>query len=178
MDKTRAKVKDFLRQNRMDEADISMQQVCDLFTDEMNRGLAGHKSSLAMLATYIETERQVPCNEPVIVMDAGGTNFRVATVWFRDDGKPVIEDFKLYKMPGIDAEVGRREFFRTMAQYVDHVVHRSAKVGFCFSYPLEMSPSKDGKVLYFSKEIKAAEVVGQMLGENLNRAIAAVHPGK
>ena len=32
----------------------------------------------------------------------------------------------------------------------------SKHIGFCFSYPVEMFPDKDGRVLYFSKEIKAA----------------------
>jgi len=35
-----------------------------------------------------------------------------------------------------------------------------------------MSASKDGRVLYFSKEIQAPEVQGQMIGENLNLAIS------
>ena len=47
------KVRDFLKQNEMDPADISMDQVCQVFLEEMDRGLAGQQSSLAMLPTYI-----------------------------------------------------------------------------------------------------------------------------
>jgi len=170
--KSSSKVKNFLKKNGMDSADINIEQVCRVFLGEMQKGLAGAKSSLAMLPTYIETEAEIPPNKPVIVMDAGGTNFRVATVVFADDGKPNIEDFKLFKMPGLTGKIGKAEFFNTMAGYMEHVVKKSDRVGFCFSYPIEMSASKDGRVLYFSKEIQAPEVQGQMIGENLNLAIS------
>jgi len=172
MQQIRKKVKDFLKKNGMDSADINIDQVCRVFLKEMQKGLAGAKSSLAMLPTYIETGAEIPPNKPVIVMDAGGTNFRVATVVFADDGKPSIEDFKLFKMPGLAGAVSKEKFFNTMAGYMEHVVKKSDRVGFCFSYPIEMSASKDGRVLYFSKEIQAPEVEGQMIGENLNLAIS------
>ena len=74
-------------------------------------------------------------------------------------------------MPGITAEVGKDEFFGTMAGYVRDVAAKSPNVGFCFSYPIEMFPSKDGRALYFSKEIKAPEAAGQMIGESLSQAL-------
>lgn len=176
--KSSSKVKDFLKKNGMDSADINIDQVCRVFLGEMAKGLAGVKSSLAMLPTYIETEAEIPPNKPVIVMDAGGTNFRVATVVFGDDGKPSIEDFKLFKMPGLTGKIGKEKFFNTMAGYMEHVVKKSDRVGFCFSYPIEMSASKDGRVLYFSKEIQAPEVEGQMVGKNLNLAISRAGLGQ
>lgn len=176
--KSSSKVKNFLKKNGMDPADINIDQVCRVFLGEMQKGIAGAKSSLAMLPTYIETEAEIPLNKPVIVMDAGGTNFRVATVVFTDDGKPNIEDFKLFKMPGLTGKISKAEFFNTMAGYMEHVVKKSDRVGFCFSYPIEMSASKDGRVLYFSKEIQAPEVEGQMIGESLNLAISQAGLGQ
>lgn len=174
MEHVKDKVKAFLKKNGMDHEDLNMDQISRTFLDDMNKGLAGKKSSLAMLATYIETERRIPRNKPVVVMDAGGTNFRVATVCFGDDGKAVISDFNKFQMPGIGKEVGKDEFFNTMAGYVKAIINKSDNVGFCFSYPIEMFPNKDGRVLYFSKEIQAPQVAGKMIGENLSVAIAAV----
>jgi hexokinase len=77
-------------------------------------------------------------------------------------------------MPGLKKQVGKEEFFKIMAGYIKHVADKSPNVGFCFSYPIEMFPSKDGRVLYFSKEIKAPEVEGEIIGENLNLAISSV----
>ena len=42
-------------------------------------------------------------------------------------------------------------------------------IGFCFSYAAEMTPDKDGKLLYFTKEIKARGVVGELIGANLRK---------
>jgi hexokinase len=172
VEKIRNRVKAFLSQQGMYHGDINIRDTCEVFLNEMDKGLTGKKSSLAMLPTYIETQRELPRNKPVIVMDAGGTNFRVATVTFRESGEPEITDFKVYPMPGITAEVGKDEFFGTMAGYVKDIADRSPSVGFCFSYPIEMFPSKDGRALYFSKEIKAPEAAGQMIGENLGRALS------
>ena len=171
MEKIRERVEEFLSGQGMFHGDISIEDTCGVFLSEMDKGLAGERSSLAMLPTYIETERELPCDKPVIVMDAGGTNFRVATVTFRREGKPEIADFKVYPMPGITAEVSKDEFFGTMAGYVRDIADNSDSVGFCFSYPIEMFPSKDGRALYFSKEIKAPEAAGQMIGENMGRAL-------
>ena len=178
MEEVRSRVKTFLANRGMYHEDISIQDTCDLFLDEMDKGLAGRDSSLAMLPTYIETERELPRNTPVIVMDAGGTNFRVATVTFKDRGEPDIADFRVFPMPGIKKEVSRPDFFGTMAGYVADIVDKSDSVGFCFSYPIEMFPSKDGRVLHFSKEIKAPEVVGQMIGAGLNEAIVESTPSE
>ena len=173
MEKIKDKVKAFLAANKMNPADIDIEETCGIFLKEMEMGLAGKNSSLAMLPTYIETEQKIPLNKPVIVMDAGGTNFRTALVSFNKDGKPKIESLRLFPMPGIKEQVSKQHFFKTMAGYLDEVIDKSANIGFCFSYPIEIFPNKDGRVLYFSKEIKADEVAGQVIGENLNIAITA-----
>jgi hexokinase len=167
----RGRVKEFLSSQGMYHGDISIQDICDAFLDEMEKGLTGKKSSLAMLPTYIGTERELPRDMPVIVLDAGGTNFRVATVSFGQVGAPEISEFKVFPMPGITAQVGKDEFFGTMAGHVTSIADKSSNVGFCFSYPVEMFPSKDGRALLFSKEIKAPEAVGQMIGENMNKSL-------
>ena len=101
MEEARTRVKTFLEEQGMYHKDLSIEETCQTFLAEMDKGLTSGDSSLAMLPTYIETERQLPRNQPVIVMDAGGTNFRVATVCFKDQGEPEITDFRVFPMPGI-----------------------------------------------------------------------------
>ncbi|MHC4743570.1 MAG: hexokinase family protein, partial [Planctomycetota bacterium] len=173
MENIKSKVKAFLNANNMDPSEIDMEQTCGVFIEEMELGLAGKESSLAMLTTYIGTEKEIPVNEPVIVMDAGGTNFRTALVSFDEQGAAKIEKLRLFPMPGIKKQVSKKQFFDTMAGYLDEVINESKNIGFCFSYPIEILPNKDGKVGHFSKEIKAEEVLGEMIGENLNIAITA-----
>lgn len=170
----RNRVIGFLKNHGMDHEDIDIEKNCNAFLEEMQRGLAGEESSLQMIPTYMETDREVPVNEPVIVVDAGGTNFRVATAYFDQNRKPVLENFRSYQMPGLKQEVSKETFFNTMAGYIEKVVDASGNIGLCFSYPTDIFPNKDGKLIRFSKEIKAKEVEGQMIGENLASAIRAM----
>ena len=157
--------------------DIDMDACCDTFIQEMQAGLAGKDSSLAMIPTYIEVGRDIPVDKPVIVLDAGGTNFRVATVYFGDPRQPkagaVIENFVQKAMPGLEKEVSKEEFFETIVEYMAGVVDVSSSIGFCFSYPTEILPSKDGRLIRFCKEVKAKQVEGELIGQNLVAAIEA-----
>lgn len=166
----REKVYDFLRENKMDPMAIDFDIELDKFLKDMTQGLKGEDSSLDMLPTYIGLEDDIKSNERVIVIDAGGTNFRVATVYFNDDKQAVVEDFNNYPMPGIGQEIGRDEFFDTIVKYISPVIDKSDKIGFCFSYPTEILPSGDGKLIRFSKEIRVKDMVGEAIGEGLLRA--------
>jgi hexokinase len=164
----------------MDFSDLDFPEINAGFLDEMKRGLAGEASGLQMLPTFIETEMEVPTDEPVLVLDAGGTNFRVATVCFGREGKVSIDNFNKYPMPGVDSEVGKDVFFETMARYVKDTIVEGQRIGFCFSYPVQMFPDKDGRLIQFSKQIKARGVAGELIGENLKLAlerIGAKRPG-
>ncbi|MHB9071431.1 MAG: hexokinase family protein [Sedimentisphaerales bacterium] len=176
MNRIKASVLEFLDKYQMDYLNVDIEANIKAFLDEMQKGLDGQKSSLEMIPTYIEVGSDVPSNKPVIVIDAGGTNFRVASVRF-DEQKPVVENLKKYQMPGTMQEVGKDEFFRMMAEYVREIAGVSENIGFCFSYPSEILPNKDGRLIRFTKEVKAKDVVGQLIGENLNRAIAEMKTG-
>ena len=138
---------------------------------EMTRGLDGKPSSLAMIPTYIEVDAELPANKPVAVLDAGGTNLRAALVSFTKEGKPLIENFSKHPMPGTQGSVvGREEFFDAMAALVEPLVGRGGKIGFCFSYPTEIFPNRDGRLIHWSKEIQAPEVEGRLIGSDLREA--------
>ncbi len=177
MEEVRARVKDFLRAQGMYHEDIDIGATCKVFLEEMEKGLAGSGSSLEMIPTYIEAGKEIPLKKKVIAVDAGGTNFRVATVYFDEHRQAVIENSKVYPMPGVKEQVSKEEFFATMAGYIKDVIETSEKIGLCFSYASEMLPNKDGRPICFSKEIKAPEVVGELIGENLKSAIGALGYG-
>ena len=170
------KAKEFLRAHKMTADDINIKEVVNAFLSEMEKGLAGQSSSLLMLPTYIEADGEVRANEPVVAIDAGGTNFRAAKVYFDDDLKLVTENIQKGKMPGVDEELSKEAFFNTLAFFLKDYITVSDKIGFCFSYAAEIFPNKDGKLLEWSKEIKAPGVVGQMVGKELLKAMQT--PGK
>ncbi len=172
-------VESFLRRNRLDPGRIDPGRSVAAFLDEMTRGLEARPSSLPMIPTYIETARGVPRGEKVIALDAGGTNLRVALVGFDDAGAPVVEGLSRHRMPGVDEAIGREEFFRALASFVLPFAGRAQRIGFCFSYPAEILPQKDGRLIHFTKEIKAQGVDGELIGSRLAEALAAAGaPGR
>jgi len=70
----------FLSRYRMNPAEIDFVALYEDIIAEMEKGLAGEHSSLEMIPTYIEPGRVMRSRGPVIVIDAGGTNFRSALV--------------------------------------------------------------------------------------------------
>lgn len=164
--KSKKKIENFLEKYGMQAAGVDLEENCRIFIDEMDNGLEG-SGSLLMLPTYIGMDRELPVMEPVIAVDAGGTNFRVAVIHFDENKRPVTEDFKLYPMPGTNGEISKQEFFETIADYIQPVLHRSDKVSFCFSYPAEILSDRDGRLIKFSKEVKVRDVEGELLGRNL-----------
>jgi hexokinase len=144
--------------------------VADLLA-EMEAGLAGRTSSLAMIPTWLAPVDCIPAGDPVLAIDAGGTNFRAALVSFGPDG-PAVEGFRSAAMPGIAAEVGRDAFFDALAAPVADLAARTGRIGFCFSYPMEILPDHEGRLVYFTKEIRAPEVEGTLVGAGLAEALA------
>lgn len=162
-------VRAFLREKQILAEDIDLHKGVDEFQAEMQRGLRGEESSLLMIPTFISVTERIPVGEPVIVLDAGGTNFRVALLTFNESMDPIIEDFKVYPMPGSKGEISKDEFFNTMVDYIEPVIDKSKKIGFCFSYAVEIQPNRDGRVLNFSKEVRVPEVIGELIGANLKK---------
>jgi hexokinase len=157
----------FLEEHKVTPGNINFQQIVDLFTTDMLNGLQGKNSSLRMIPTYIEADNQFLTGTPVVAIDAGGTNFRAALVRFNKLGKLEISNLVNEKMPGLTGEISKSEFFNTIAGYIKSNAELSDRIGFCFSYPTEILPDKDGKLLQFCKEVQAPEVVGELIGKNL-----------
>ncbi len=161
------KTKEFLDRHLINSDCVDMQNLCALIMNEMKLGLEGKKSSMPMINSYCSPDFDAKPGKKVAVIDAGGTNFRTCLVSFDENGQPVIEDFKKSRMPGIDREVNAKEFFCTIADEVERLIEKTDRIGFCFSYAAKILPDHDGVPLFFSKEIKADEVVGKELGKEL-----------
>jgi len=161
----------FLAEKGLLPESVSFEEGVAGFLTEMERGLQGESSSLAMIPAWVAAEGEVPKGKPVIVLDAGGTNFRSATFHFNSDGEPVMEHFSKSAMPGTGGPVGRESFFEQIAEKMESSVADADTIGFCFSYPTEILPNRDGRLIRFTKEVEAPEVEGALIGESLNRAL-------
>lgn len=166
--------KDFLIKYGMHYSTLDLKKECRTFIEEMNKGLQDDTSSLAMIPTYLSVSDNVTTQMPAMVIDAGGTNFRVGSVTFNEALEPTISDFSKTQMPGIKEELSKEVFFNTLVDYTKEVAVKSEHIGFCFSYPASIGPDKDATLLRWSKEVKAPEVVGEKIGKNLVEGLQAV----
>jgi hexokinase len=157
----------FLKDQKLRSSDIDIENLVTIFTLEMKRGLEGQESSLRMIPTYIEAENDFLTEVPVLAIDAGGTNFRAAVIRFSSTGSIKYDRIVNYRMPGLEKEISAKEFFGTLADYIRPLADRTERIGFCFSYPTEILPDRDGRLIQFCKEVQAPEVVGQLIGKNL-----------
>lgn len=142
---------------------------------EMERGLRGDPSMLPMLPSYLSPVSSVPPGKTVIALDAGGTNLRAALVRFDKAGKAVAEGTQKAHMPGTKGRLSAEQFFDEIAAVTAPLLEQKGDVegiGFCFSYPMEMTEEADGVLLGFSKEVDAPEVIGKAIGAGLREALA------
>jgi Hexokinase len=166
-----SRLKQFLLKHRLKSTQYDSKEIIEAFLKEMEKGLAGNDGSLAMIPSYIPVPQKAPKNEKIIVLDAGGTNFRTALIEFDQDSKPDITYFTNNQMPGSRKELNKREFFDQIADNVRPILKESNRLGFCFSYPTLVDQHRDGKLLYWTKEIKAPEVIGEKIIANLSRTL-------
>lgn len=155
---------------------------------DMRQGLKGNTANMekpatdgvykgageAMIRTYLcppTNIKAVTAGRSAIVIDAGGTNFRSCLVTFDGKGTPSINDLQKTKMPGVEKELSKEEFFAAIADNIEHLKDKADTIGFCFSYPAKITRDGDGVLIGFTKEVKAPEVVGCRIGESLLQAL-------
>ena len=134
--------------------------------EEMERGLAGEVCSLPMIPTYLSDDGAIPRNRPVVVIDAGGTNFRKALITFDDSGYRV-EGLSKWKMPGTERPATWEEFISFTANNIISLMDKADKVGFCFSFSADITPEIDGRVQRIDKEVVITGCEGQLVAASL-----------
>lgn len=133
---------------------------------EMERGLKGDNSSLQMIPTYISAAARPIDGEPVIVVDAGGTNLRVGLCTFAA-GRPVLTKVNKYPIPGSYGEITADVFFDIIAEKILPLSEKSHRIGMCFSYPADIFPNRDGAIIQFNKELRVRGAKGSVLGREI-----------
>lgn len=158
----------FLKKHNFD-CGVSVDFLAERILYDMNLGLFGGKEKAGqdMFKTWILPPDEKPKNQNVIVIDAGGTNFRSCLVSFDGDGNFSISDFKKTKMPGVEKELSKDEFFNQIADNIEYLRDKADRIGFCFSYAMNITKDGDGIPNAFSKEVKAPEVLGCPVGKTL-----------
>ena len=92
--------KDFLRRHDMLYEQQTFEELTDAYIAEIRAGLRGEESTLMMLPSFLHVGTALRTGESVLVLDAGGTNFRAGRIRFDESGKPVVEALEKRRMPG------------------------------------------------------------------------------
>ena len=109
-------IDEFLLQSGMHPDLIDMNYQTGRFRREMKLGLADASSSLPMLPTYLTTDGKLPAGRPVLVIDMGGTNLRLARVVFHPLGDFEVEALAACPMPGSRAPLTLDEYLAQMIE--------------------------------------------------------------
>ena len=144
--------------------------IVDEILFDMNRPRQKNQG-MDMSSTWMLPPDRHPVNERVVVIDAGGTNFRSCLVSFDHQGKAEISDFRKSFMPATEREYSKDEFFSAIADRIDYLKGKAEKIGFCFSYSLDMTADHDAIPNAFSKEFKARSVLGCPVGKTLKEEL-------
>lgn len=161
----------FSRHNFVSHQDI--ETIAKSILCDMNKGLRKEKSDEDMIQTFTLPPEDAVKSKSVIVIDAGGTNFRSCLVTFDENGEASVSDMEKTKMPGVEKELSKKEFFDKFAENLEHLKNKADSIGFCFSYPTKITEDGDGILINFSKEVKAPEVVGCAIGKCLSDALVS-----
>lgn len=158
---------EFLAKHGMSPELIDPGEYAEKMRHDMERGLRGEISSMPMIPTYIKFDGVIERGQSVIVIDAGGTNFRCGLAEFTDAGC-ILSCVEKYKMPGTEAAVTWDEFISFIADRIEHLTGKTDYIGFCFSYNADITPEIDGRVNKIDKEVVITGAAGKLVGASLS----------
>jgi len=166
-------IKGWLKEQMVSAEAYDAEELLSNFLSEMQKGLCGEKSSLAMIPAYVNTEGEVQTGKTVAVIDAGGTNLRIGLARVDEQGNIQLYHFTKQPMPGRDRELTPEQFYKVLVDALEPINEQFEVIGFCFSYAAEIQPNYDGRLLYWTKEIKIPGMVGTLVGAGLLETLAA-----
>lgn len=162
----------FMKKHGMAAENIDVCRYSRVFCEHAERGLSAKQDELPMIPAYLSCTDNVPRDMPAAVIDAGGTNFRTALVRF-SGGTAVFEGLRKHEMPGAAKPATWDEFIEQTADGIAPLLDKTDRIGFCFSYPMEVTPEKDAVVTELTKQVRIDGACGKLLGRDLTAALEA-----
>jgi hexokinase len=155
-----------------------MRKIASDFRAEMERGLAGKKSSLKMIHSFAHK----PSGDEkgsFIALDLGGTNFRILEVALKGAGRISMSDAMKFKIDSRHMAGKGEELFDFISRCLKSFLKKnrelgeSRKLGFTFSFPVRQTGIDSGSLVCWTKGFKASGIVGKdvvlLLEESLER---------
>ena len=143
--------------------------IAHAFREKVEEGLNKNNAEIQCIPTFI-LPKATDVKGKALVLDLGGTNYRVAIVDFSTE-KPIIypnngwkKDMSIMKSPGYT----REELFKELADLIVEIKREEEMpIGYCFSYPTESIPGGDARLLRWTKGVDIREMVRQFVGKPL-----------
>lgn len=146
-----------------------LKEIAQSLQAKVETGLSKENTEVQCIPTFINPKTS-SINGRALVLDLGGTNYRVATVDFKD-GTPTIhpengwkKDLSVMKTPGYSKEA----LYKEQADPVKEIkLDGKMPIGYCFSYPAESMLDGDAKQLRWTKGVDIPEMIDKPVGKPL-----------
>ena len=160
---------EFIKRFRLSAGEIDGPACVAALTDAMYLGLEG-KGNIPMNPSYLSPDTKPQPDVPCCIMDAGGTNLRVASACFDADGRCTVTNLTKVPMLGMAEEISFDGFYGSLAAHARATGHPQ-QIGLCFSYNVEHQRDLDGILQSWCKEIRVPQAVGKPVGLSLRTAL-------
>ena len=158
-----------MEKNTFELSTGQLKEIAQSLQQKIETGLSKENAEVQCIPTFITPKAEAVEGE-ALVLDLGGTNYRVATVDF-SAGKPTIhpengwkKDLSVMKSPGFTCE----NLFKEQADPISAIKRDSEMpIGYCFSYPAASLPNGDATLIRWTKGVNIKEMVGQPIGQPL-----------
>ncbi|MCD7977133.1 MAG: hexokinase [Tannerellaceae bacterium] len=146
-----------------------LKEIAVALKEKIEKGLETDNTEIQCIPTYIYPP-ETSVSGKTIVLDLGGTNYRVAAIDLKD-GEPTIhpengwkKDLSVMKRPGFT----EKDLYEEQADPIKEIKRESEMpIGYCFSFPAESLPNGDAKLLRWTKGVDIKEMVGKPVGKSL-----------
>ena len=155
------------------------QQIISNFHQEMRYGLAGEKSSLKMIPSFVSRPKGTEKGR-FLALDLGGTNIRVLAVELDGNGNAALTAVSIFAIPSEMMSGAGVILFDFITDCIlsffkenDIGTRQMYDLAFTFSFPVEQSSIASGKLMGWTKGFTAGGVEGEdvvvLLSEALKR---------
>lgn len=146
-----------------------LKEIAQSLQEKVETGLNQENAEIQCIPTFVHPKTDGVKGE-ALVLDLGGTNYRVATVDF-NGGTPTIhpengwkKDLSVMKTPGFT----EKDLFKEQADPISEIrLDKEMPIGYCFSYPAESMPDGDAKLIRWTKGVDIKEMIGKPVGQPL-----------
>lgn len=161
---------------KLDLSVSQMRRIRKAVEAEMDAGLEGRKSSIAMFPAYCDAAGGHEQGF-YLALDLGGTNFRVMMVKLPGNKrKPQVVAEAKYKLTPAQIGGTGEALFGSIANYLrkfmnDHCYTKEYGLGYTFSFPVNLLGINEGVLMKWTKDFSASGVVGRKVVDLQNKAL-------